>query len=71
MRKLTLLAATIFLSSCSFAVKLPLPPQPDYPTVTASELQCLSDTAYESLVRRDKLKSAHIERLENIIKSTR
>jgi len=50
-------------------VDLPIPPEPTYPKIKSSELQCLSDQAYTNLVKRDRMKSAHIKTLEGIIRS--
>jgi hypothetical protein len=49
---------------------LPLPDRPTVPTVSADDLQCLSDDAYESLAVRDQVRVEHIRRLEAIIRTT-
>jgi len=71
MKKLTLLSALI-LSSCSTVVpvRLQVPPEPIYPKIQPTELQCLTDSAYSRLAKRDKMKTAHIKTLEKIIRST-
>ena len=77
MRKLkwaSLSAAIILsLSGCdtmSEKVELPLPPPLTYPSITAEELQCLSDKTYEALVVRDTMCRTRVETLEDIIRST-
>lgn len=73
MKRLILISAIILLvSSCSTIepVKLPLPPPLVVPTIQPEDLSCLSDEAYDALVKRDKLKSARIQTLIDIIKST-
>jgi len=74
MKKLILLSLAITLVvSCSqrvITVALPLPPPLVVPTLDATALECLADDTYQVLVQRDKLKSARIETLENIIRTT-
>jgi len=71
MRKWIPFIAIILISSCTtfMPVDLPIPPEPTYPKIKSSELQCLSDQAYTNLVKRDRMKSAHIKTLEGIIRS--
>ena len=49
---------------------LKLPPELIVPTISAQEVECLSDKTFLKIMKRDKLKSARIETLTNIIKST-
>lgn len=75
MKRSILLAAIIFLTACSVktipvVVRLDLPPPLEVPSVSADDLQCLSNDAYSRLVKRDKLKSERIRTLESIIEST-
>ncbi|MCZ0926445.1 hypothetical protein L0636_00900 [Halomonas janggokensis] len=49
---------------------LPLPDRPTLPLVPSDEMQCLPDEAYEGLAVRDATLIKHVERLEDIIKST-
>jgi hypothetical protein len=76
LHKTILLLTAITLISCGgipAKAKLPLPPELVIPAslkVDASELSGLSDKTLNKLVKRDKLKSARIETLKNIIKST-
>ena len=72
---LALVAATIFLSGCCSTVsELPnlsakIPPEPQYPSVSASELSCLTQEAYEALVTRDVMCRERIRTLEDIIRA--
>lgn len=74
--KRLILSAVIFISACGttavpVVVELQLPPPLIVPKLNEEQsLECLTDDAYNVLERRDKLKSARIETLENIIKST-
>lgn len=73
MKHIIPLVSAIILSSCAGTpgkVTLPLPPEPTYPRIKASELECLSDATYEKLMVRDVMKTERIETLRNIIKST-
>ena len=45
----------------------PVPPEPMYPRVYSTELQCLSDDAYAKLVERDIKKSEYIKLLRNLL----
>lgn len=68
-----LLSAIIFLASCASnpgAPVLQLPPKLNLPTIVPSDLYCLPDEAYESLVVRDVMQSRRIETLRSIIKAT-
>jgi len=49
---------------------LPLPVRPVLETVSDSELECLSDDAYERLVLRDMKRRQFAEELEAVIIST-
>ena len=76
---LAVVAATISSSGCSLipertvyeTVALPVPDEPDYPRIPAADLECLTDEAYEALVRRDMLKDRYIGQLRAVIESTR
>ncbi len=70
---ITLLIVTSFLINCSPIPTIPhlkLPPPITYPVVMASEVSCLTNEAFNKIKKRDKLKSARIETLRNIILST-
>lgn len=62
----------LILCACSTVtpVSLPIPPEPVYPKISGQDMRCLSDDAYSKIIKRDKMKSAHIKTLEGIIKST-
>lgn len=73
------MASVIILSLAGCATKtetvfvqdpLPLPDRPNLPVTPSEEMQCLSDEAYEGLAVRDATLIKHVERLEDIIKST-
>ena len=49
---------------------LPVPDEPAYPRIQAAELECLTDAAYEALVRRDALKGRYIGQLRAVIETT-
>jgi len=49
---------------------LPVPPAPATPEIPAEELECLDQDAYVRLVERDVVLQSHIERLEDIIRTT-
>ena len=73
LKKIILLIATISLISCSgipTQAKLPLPPELTYSVITADEVKCLTDEVFNKIKKRDKLKSARIQTLRNIIIST-
>lgn len=73
LKTIILLIAPLFLISCGnipTKAKLELPPEITYPKVSASEVSCLSDDVFNRIKMRDKLKSARIDTLKNIIKST-
>ena len=75
MRKASLLLVSlvaITLASCvsTVPVKLPLPPALVLPKISASELECLSDSTYSTLVERDALQAERIKTLEGIIRTT-
>jgi len=62
----------LLLCACSTVtpVKLQVPPEPNYPKVSGKDMQCLSDDTYSKIIKRDRMKSAHIKTLEGIIRST-
>lgn len=62
----------IILSSCctTGSAVIPVPDKPDYPKIDRKELVCLSDEAAEKLRDRDVMKSAFINRLIRLIKTT-
>lgn len=67
--------AALLLTACStqpvyITQPLPLPDRPDLPTLKASDLQCLTDSAYHRLVTRDILLRQYSEQCEAVIKST-
>lgn len=71
---LVLATAAILSSACCHVSELPnlkdkIPPEPAYPSVKASELSCLSQSAYERLVWRDTLCRERIKTLEDVINS--
>ena len=78
MRKWMLIPALILsLSACCSTVepvKLPIPaplmPNIDYPTISHTELECLSDSAYKRLVTRERVFKARISTLRSILEST-
>ena len=74
LRMISLLIVTSFwISACSHIptqAVLPLPPQITYPVITPDEVSCLTDEVFNKIKKRDKLKSARIETLANIIRST-
>jgi len=70
---IALLIATTFLISCSTIptnAVLKLPPKISYPVISSGEVSCLTNSAFNKIKKRDKLKSARIETLKNIIRST-
>jgi len=75
LKMITLLIVTSFwINACSSIptqAKLPLPPELVYPVITAQEVQCLTDNAFNKIKKRDKLKSARIHTLTEIINTTR
>lgn len=68
-----ILIASLFLINCGHipaSAKLKLPPEIIYPVITPQEVSCLPDNVFNKIKKRDKLKSARIETLTNIIRST-
>mgnify|MGYP003114147680 CR=1 FL=1 len=72
-------ASVIILSLAGCATKtetvfvqdpLPLPDRPQLPLMPSDEMQCLSDEAYEGLAVRDAMLRKHVERLEDVIRTT-
>lgn len=72
-------ASVIILSLAGCATKtetvflqepLPLPDRPALPLTPSEEMECLSDEAYEGLAVRDATLIKHVERLEDIIRTT-
>lgn len=73
MRRLILVTVLILSSACTTvptSPKLPLPPPLELRPIPRADVQCLSDSAYELIVLRDRLQAARIVTLENIIKAT-
>lgn len=73
LRMINLLIVSLFLISCSHIptnAVLKLPPPITYPVITPDEVSCLTDEVFNKIKKRDKLKSARIETLTNIIKAT-
>ena len=73
LKMILLLIASLFLINCSHIptnAALQLPPQITYPIIAPEEVSCLSDDVFQKIKIRDKLKSARIETLTNIIKAT-
>lgn len=71
---ITLFAISIWISGCSHCAtkqaRLPLPDPVVVPVVKAEEIKALPDDVKRRLQLQNKLRKAHITRLENIIKST-
>lgn len=71
-----LLVTFLIVSGCTqpryvlVPVELPLPQRPLLPTVTAGELDCLSDDVVDRIEARDDLRRQSQEELEAIIKAT-
>ena len=71
-----LLIAITLISGCSCVnskAKLNLPPElviPQSLKIQAEEIKGLTDKTVDKLIKRDKLKDARIDTLQNIIKST-
>jgi hypothetical protein len=63
-----------FSSSCATTIPvstaLPLPERPALPSIPASEVECLSDDAWNAFVTGRRILLNHIETLENIILGT-
>jgi len=73
MRNLTgIILASSLLIGCGTvqSVALPLPVRPVWTIIPTEETQCLTDSAFEKLWRRDIEKDNHIDKLESIIKAT-
>lgn len=74
--KMILICLILGLSACStIAVntEIPVPPQPSYPVFSSAEVKVLSTLPKNvriKLILRDKLKTEHINVLENIIRAT-
>lgn len=72
---LVLAVAAIILSSCCSTVsEIPqladkIPPEPQYPSIPAEQLDCLTDEAYEALVVRDTMCRERNKTLEDLIRS--
>jgi hypothetical protein len=64
------ISSSISCSSVPTIPRLKLPPPITYPAITAGEVSCLADNVFNKIKKRDKLKSARIETLRDIIKST-
>ena len=68
-----LIVATFWINACSHIptnAVLKLPPEIVYPVITPDEVSCLTDNVFNKIKKRDKLKSARINTLTEIIKST-
>lgn len=75
--KIFLAISFIFLAGCVaqpktvyLPVPIALPAKPEIPKVPGKELSCLSDSAKEKLLNRDKVIKDYILLLEETIKST-
>jgi hypothetical protein len=67
-------ALALALGGCSLPVRyvtvpLPEPLPPILPAVQEHELQCLSDSAYERLVVREKRLRAYVDELRAVIET--
>ena len=72
-KTIILLIASLFLINCSHIptnAVLPLPPELIVPTISVQEVECLSDKTFLKIMKRDKLKSARIETLKAVIRTT-
>lgn len=72
-KMIMLLIAASFLISCESIPTNPtlkLPPELIVPTISAQEVECLSDETFLKIMKRDKLKSARIETLKTVIRTT-
>lgn len=75
MKILTVLL-TLLMAGCAaprvehVSVPLPMPVRPELPGIKGADLQCLSDDAYRTLVRRDRMRREYAEQLEAVILST-
>ncbi|MDF1583878.1 MAG: hypothetical protein P1P78_11270 [Methyloprofundus sp.] len=69
-----LLLVTILVASACAPVyvtaPLPLPPKPDMPVYSDSDLSCLSDDQYRWVAMRDLAQRNYQQRLEAVIRST-
>ena len=64
--------ASLLISCTTYApVELIRPERPYLPNVTAQELSCLSDDAYQKLYVRQQLITDYAVKLETIIDSTK
>ena len=52
-------------------IELSVPVEPAYPRLTAEDLNCLTQDAYERLATRDREKRQYIQILKAIIESTK
>ena len=67
---IVILTAIILSSACScksVATKVLIPPKPDYPNISASELLCLDPEAYTKLVINDVTCKADNKKLRRLI----
>jgi len=72
MRLILTFLAVATLTACTPSVvyrpvQLPLPPEPDYPTVQAAEVECLADDTWARIVERDLARKQYAERLRQVI----
>ena len=70
--KLFYIPIILLMTGCSsfISVPLPLPVKPDLPKIQSSELECLSQDAYDKLLKRDILRENYEDKLRSIIQST-
>ncbi|NOR71618.1 MAG: hypothetical protein GQ532_18345 [Methylomarinum sp.] len=67
------LGITLVTSACSpryISIPLPLPPKPEMPALSDSDLTPLSDAVYQKVAKRDLAYKHYQQRLEAVIKST-
>jgi hypothetical protein len=72
-KKLLLIVTILVISGCAtqyVSAPLPLPPKPDLPALTDSELACLSNAVYHRVAKRDLAHKHYQQRLEAVIRST-
>lgn len=75
-RLIAVLVLLLSLPACSTTVTTrvvapEIPQRPELPTVSAAELQCLSEEAYQKVLRREQLRRNYAEELELILRSLR
>lgn len=67
---LMMLGCTAPLPPLIIQTALPLPTRPVLPSITSTDLTCVSDEVYSRLASRNQLQRHYAEKLELIIKST-